>query len=174
MLHYPSLSTCKQWLVRENNSSHRLDCTGMSKERREKDTNTTELMRPITAEVSACISVFTWRKKANNTTDEMTGHPCQPQMYWWSRSVSTRGGQDAHHAEQQASKLAGPMKRLRASQPRPIGEQNLMQKNPKEEKMQDNLTKKEEKKKDGRDRKSWGNRTNEKKKKRGIWAGQGK
>jgi len=39
------------------------------------------------------------------------------------------------------------MKRLRASQPRPIGEQNLMQKNPKKEKMQDNLTKTNKQKK---------------------------
>ncbi len=75
----------------------------------------------------------------------MTGHPCQSRMYWWSRGVSTQGGQDTHHAEQQASKLAGPMKNLRASQPRPIGEQNLMQKNPTKEKMQDNLWGKKEK-----------------------------
>ncbi len=37
------------------------------------------------------------------------------------------------------------MKNLRASQPRPIGEQNLMQKNPTKEKMQDNLWGKKEK-----------------------------
>lgn len=64
------------------------------------------------------------------------------------------------------------MKRLRASQPRPIGEQNLMQKNPKKEKMQDNLTKKTIKM--GRTERAEETELMRRKKKWGIWAGQGK
>lgn len=99
---------------------------------REKYTNTTDrrtqlMRRPITVEVphaEACLHEKESRRDdrppmpASNVTD--------------GAEVLVHGVARMHTMlNNGASKLAGPMKRLRASQPRPFGgEQNLMQKNP--------------------------------------------